>query len=284
MSSGLDAFSKYVPLELVMTLVRQGIEAARGGELKPMTVTFIDISGFTGISERMGADVVPLVNRYFEVVTAEVGTCGGTIDKFIGDSVMAFWRAPRDTPRHAVLACEAALKVTRAMDQHGIVDDLGRPLSVRIGINTGGCIVGNIGAQCHLNYTVIGDPVNVARRLEVSNKSYGTRIIIGEATRLAAGKDIRVREQDRTAISGRSDAVTMYELVSMATNPSTPLLESYNLALALYREGDWNTAQETFLDVLRSKREDRATAFWIEKCRRLADREAGISPASQGDR
>lgn len=266
MSHGIDAFSKYVPIELVKTLVKQGIGAVRGGELKPITIMFIDISGFTGMSERMGAGIVPLVNRYFELVTAELSACGGTIDKFIGDSVMAFWGAPTTTPDHELRACDAALRVVRAIERHGILDDLGNPLGIRVGVNTGECVVGNIGAQCHLSYTVIGDPVNVASRLEVANKVYGTRVIIGEATRRAAGELIRVRELDRTWVAGRTDAVRMYELVSMATDAPPEWLSIYDLGVALCRAGDLKGAQERFVEVLRMRGNDQPTESWISRC------------------
>ena len=135
---------------------------------------FADIAGFTGLSERLGDQIIPLLSRYLDTVSREVSGHGGTIDKFIGDAVMAFWGAPAANPDHAVDACRAALACHRALRQSGFADDHGRPIKVRIGINSGDMLVGNIGSEFRLNYTVIGDAVNVASRLEGANKEYGT--------------------------------------------------------------------------------------------------------------
>src|SRR3989442_10125853 len=145
-------------------------------------------------------------------MSREVSAHGGTIDKFIGDAVMAFWGAPAANADHAVDACRAALACQEALRQSKLADDGGRPLKVRIGINSGAVLVGNIGSEFRLNYTVIGDAVNVASRLEGVNKQYGTQIIIGEETRRLAGDRIRVRELDRLAVYGRAAGLQIYEL------------------------------------------------------------------------
>src|SRR6266446_5389849 len=216
MAGGLAAFRKYIPADLVKILVREGIEPRPGGSIRTLTVLFADIAGFTGLSERLGDRIIPLLSSYLDTMSREVSTHGGTIDKFIGDAVMAFWGAPATNADHAVDACRAALACQRALRTSGLTDDGGRPLKVRIGVNSGQMLVGNIGSEFRLNYTVIGDAVNVASRLEGANKEYGTDIIIGDETRHLAGEHIEVREIDRLMVYGRTGGIAIYDLLSMS--------------------------------------------------------------------
>ena len=213
MASGLAAFRKYLPADLVNTLIVEGVEASPGGTMRPMTILFADVSGFTGLSERLGEAVFPLLARYIDVMSSVITAHGGTIDKFMGDGVMAFWGAPEANPRQEADACRAALSCLEGLARADIRDDLDRPLVVRIGINSGDVLVGNVGTHRRLNYTVIGDAVNVASRIEVLNKTYGTSILIGPATRQALGDDFLVRRIDHVAIQGRAGAVDIHELV-----------------------------------------------------------------------
>ncbi len=174
MAQGLAAFRKYIPADLVRRLVSDGNGARLGGAVRPMSVMFIDLAGFTGMSERLGDRIIPLLSRYFDSVSAQIQNHNGTIDKFIGDAVMAFWGAPSPNPDHAADCCRAALACQRAMGEAGLVDDHGQSVKIRIGINSGDMLVGNIGSEVRLNYTVIGDAVNIASRLESTNKVYGS--------------------------------------------------------------------------------------------------------------
>lgn len=176
MSRGLASFQKYMPTSLVRTLVSQGIEARPGGQHQELTVLFSDIKGFTGISETLGGEIVPLLTDYLNIASTAILAGRGTIDKFIGDAVMAFWGAPIANPSHAIDACAAALDFqVRLRRQRPIWQAAGLPsLEVRIGINSGSMLVGNIGSNERLNYTVIGDAVNISSRLESLNKLYGT--------------------------------------------------------------------------------------------------------------
>ena len=216
MAQGLAAFRKYIPADLVKRLISDGNGARLGGAIRPMSVMFIDLAGFTGMSERLGDRIIPLLSRYFDSVSAQIQNQNGTIDKFIGDAVMAFWGAPSPNPDHAVDCCRAALACRRAMEEAGLVDDRGEPVKIRIGINSGDMLVGNIGSEVRLNYTVIGDAVNIASRLESTNKVYGSTIIIGPETRRLAGERIVVRELDRLAVYGRAGGLQIYELLGMA--------------------------------------------------------------------
>jgi adenylate cyclase len=269
MAGGLAAFRKYIPADLVRTLLREGVEPRPGGSIRTLTVLFADIAGFTGLSERLGDQIIPLLSRYLDTVSREVSDHGGTIDKFIGDAVMAFWGAPAANPDHAVDACRAALACHRALRQSGFVDDHGRPIKVRIGINSGDMLVGNIGSEFRLNYTVIGDAVNVASRLEGANKEYGTEVIIGEETRRLAGDRIHVRELDRLVVYGRAGGLAIYELLGIAENgadaPRWAAL--YESALAAYRAQDFARAMSLFQQVLAAKGSDHPAEIMLERCR-----------------
>ena len=271
MANGLSAFRKYIPADLVRTLVAQGVAVRPGGTVRPMTVLFADIAGFTGLSERMGERVVPLLTSYFDVMAHEIHAHGGTIDKFIGDSVMAFWGAPLDDPDHAPSACRAALACQRALRAAKLVDDDGRAIKVRIGINSGNMLVGNIGSEIRLNYTVIGDAVNIASRLEAANKQYGSDIMIGEETRRLAGDHIHARELDRLMVYGRIGSLTIYELLgTLDRSASKPdWIALYHAGLAAYRARNFAGAIGFFQMLLAVREWDRPAEMMIERCRQF---------------
>jgi adenylate cyclase len=269
MAGGLAAFRKYIPADLVRNLLHEAIEPLPGGSIRMLTVMFADVVGFTGLSERLGDQVIPLLSRYLDTVSREVSSHRGTIDKFIGDAVMAFWGAPAADPDHATYACRAALACQGALGALGLIDDHGRPVRVRFGINSGDMLVGNIGSELRLNYTVIGDAVNVASRLEGANKEYGTDIIIGEETRRLAGNRSLVRELDRLVVYGRSGGLAIYELLGLAENGATPppWAALYESALAAYRTSDFRDALTLFEKVLVTKPSDAPAQIMIERCR-----------------
>ena len=271
MAGGLAAFRKYLPADLVRILVSEGIEAQPGGTRRELTILFSDIEGFTGLSERLGEDVVPVLGQYLDMMSNAVQAEHGTVDKFIGDAVMAFWGAPQEDPDHALDACRAALNATRALADNGIHDDRGRPIRMRIGINTGTVLVGNIGSERRLNYTAIGDPVNVASRLEGASKVYGTAIIIGERTRELAGDAILVRKLDKVAVYGREGGTSIYELIGLAGEAKPDWASLYEEGLASYSWGDFDTATGYFqkADHLRPGG-DRPSQILIARCRRYA--------------
>lgn len=276
MSRGLASFEKYIPTELVRTLVSRGIEVRPGGSHETLTVLFADLAGFTALSEKLGGDVVPVLTEYLETVSAAIVAHQGTIDKFIGDAVMAFWGAPIADDQHARHACAAALACRQAVAAWRapmLPDDPRRTLGVRIGINTGLMLVGNIGSTDRLNYTVIGDPVNVASRLEALNKRYGTEIMIGEETRRIAGDAIIARQLDWIAVYGHAEGSAVYELLAMADagdRSRFAWVEDYESGLVAYRERRWEEAQQHFL-AANTAREggDRPSIIFIERCRTL---------------
>ena len=279
MAQGLAAFRKYIPADLVRRLISDGDgDGARlGGAVRPMSVMFVDLAGFTGMSERMGDRIIPLLSRYFETVSLQVQRHGGTIDKFIGDAVMAFWGAPASDPDHAINCCRAALACQQAMLELALVDDEGQAVTIRIGINSGEMLVGNIGSEVRLNYTVIGDAVNIASRLEGTNKLYGSQIIIGPETRRLADNRISVRELDRLAVYGRSGGLRIYELLGLGDEPadSRAWVDHYEAGLACYRSRDFAAAIAAFEKTLALRSKDQASSMMIERCRERLEAPAG---------
>lgn len=274
MAAGLSAFRKFIPADLVRGLLRQGVEAKPGGSVHELSVMFIDIAGFTGLSERLGDRVVPLLSRYLDVTSEIIVANGGTIDKFIGDAVMAFWGAPQPQSDHAARCCRAALACRRAIASSGLVDDLGQPLQIRIGINSGRILVGNIGSELRLNYTVIGDAVNVASRLEGANKSYGTQILIGETTERLARGAVVTREVDSIAVYGREEGFSVHELIGLVGESEGAMLAwigRYEQGLANYRARRFAAALADFEAVLAERGHDRPAELMRDRCRQFAD-------------
>jgi adenylate cyclase len=273
MSRGLASFQKYIPTALVRTLVARGVEARPGGRQQVLTVLFTDIVGFTGLSERLGDAIVPVLSDYLELASAAISTRNGTIDKFIGDAVMAFWGAPTPNDRHAVDACAAALEFRRRLGLRGAAPGgtRGVLLRMRVGINTGRMLVGNIGSNERLSYTVIGDAVNVASRLEAINKRYGTEILIGEDTRAAAGDAILVRRLDWVAVYGRVQGLAVYELLGMADHGALQAPEwvtAYEAGLDAYARRDWADAIELFESAIAHRGDDLPSRIFVERCRK----------------
>lgn len=216
MKASLRSFGRYVPTDLVRDLLAQGQEARLDGVERPLTLFFSDVAGFTASSEGMSPTaLVEALGAYLDVLTTAVEQQRGTIDKFIGDGVLAFFNAPRQDEEHVRHACRAALGVQAALAEAAPAwQAAGFPdFTTRIGLHTAEVVVGNIGTPERFAYTVIGDGVNLAARLESLNKAYGTSILGSEEVRAAAGDDFLWRPIDRTAVVGRSAGGTVYELV-----------------------------------------------------------------------
>jgi len=270
MAAGLANFGRFIPVDLVRELVAHGGRAEPGGSAARITILFADLAGFTHLAERLGPAVLPIASRFLELASEAVEQRAGTVDKFIGDAVMAFWGAPRPQPHAALQACRAALAIVTETGAAGLMDAEGQPLRVRIGLHSGEAIVGNIGSRTRLNYTAIGDSVNLASRLEGANKAYGTAILISEETRREAGEAILVREVDRIAVYGRDLGVTVYELLGLAATMTCPAwVESYEQALAAYRRRRFHDALGLIDACLAQKPGDGPARVLAERCRRL---------------
>ena len=212
-----DAFSRYLHADLVDELCRRRAPLSLGGEERELTVLFADIRNFTGIAERLAApELTALVNEFFSAMTDAVLAHRGMLDKYIGDSLMAIFGAPLPDPGHALNACRAALDMRAALARlHARWRSEGRPcLEMRIGINTGPMVIGNMGTEWRLNYTVMGDEVNVAARLEAANKELGSDILISIATAAAAGTEITFRPRGTIEVKGRTRRVAVFELLA----------------------------------------------------------------------
>ncbi len=215
MKTGLRSFEKFVPRDLVKQLVSSGEEAQVEGETRELTVLFSDIAGFTSIAEGLPPErLVAHLNRYFVETTQVLLAHGATIDKYIGDAIMAFWGAPRKTHDHAERACRAALGLQQALRRLNTAwEEAGTPaMHTRIGIHTGEVIVGNIGSDERLAYTIIGDGVNLASRIESINKQYATWVMVSEETYRQVKAVFVGRAVDIVAVKGRRSGVLLYEL------------------------------------------------------------------------
>jgi adenylate cyclase len=216
MKGGLRSFRKYVPAELVRSLIDTGQDAKLGGERRRLTIFFSDIQNFTTISESLEPEVLlEQLGEYFDIFNKEIIESRGTVDKYIGDSVMAFWGAPDPVADHAASACLAALRIQRGLrDLRSRWLDAGLPaLITRIGIHTGEVIVGNVGNESRMNYTVVGDAVNLASRLEGLNKNFDTAIMISDETYREASGSIKAKSLGQVTVKGRTGSVIVYELL-----------------------------------------------------------------------
>lgn len=214
MKLSISTFAKYAPKDLVRKLVKKGEEPVLGGMTKEITIFFSDIEKFSTVSEKLPAEYLILhLSEYFDEMTKEIMKHNGVIDKYIGDAVMAIWGAPNPDENQVINACNAALDCQKILEElKEKWAPLGKPpLPTRIGIHTGQVIVGNIGSQDRMNFTAIGDSVNIASRLEGANKYYGTKILVSESVEAIAKGRILFRVVDKIAVKGRNSGIVVYE-------------------------------------------------------------------------
>ncbi|AGC48112.1 adenylate/guanylate cyclase domain-containing protein [Myxococcus stipitatus DSM 14675] len=243
-------FKRYLAPQVVDELIKNPEKAAPGGERKLLTVLFSDLVGFTSLSEQLSPEeLVALLNTYFEQATGVLTKHGATLDKFIGDAIMCFWNAPLPLEDHAARACLTALDLVAVVDRLSpLFEARGLPrLDCRIGINTGHAVAGNLGSSAAQDYTVIGDTVNLASRLEGAAKVYGTRTLVAEETLLAARGAVVARELDLLRVKGKQHPVRVFELVGTAGTPLPPQVVRFAEGLALYRARRFNEARAAFL-------------------------------------
>jgi adenylate cyclase len=243
--TAMRAMGKYVPMDLVRRLYHRGEEPRLGGESTELTVLFTDIKSFTEYAESKDADTVAIhLGAYLEVLASVIQRERGTIDKFIGDSVMAFWNAPEPVQGYSALACREALAGREALE--GLYRSPaweGMPgFETRFGLHQCVASVGHFGSPDRFNYTAIGDGINLASRLQSLNKYYGTTIMASAALRDAAGPGFVWRHLDRVAVKGKTQGLDVYELIREGAGPAPAHVMVYEEALAAYFKGDFQRA------------------------------------------
>jgi adenylate cyclase len=277
------AFGQYLSPEVIRRLlVNPRLVEPRKTDI---TVMFSDIRGFTSISEKLDAQELALfLNQYLSDMTRIVFKTNGTLDKYIGDAVMAFWGAPFEEPGHAAKACNAALEMMkRVRELQTQWAAQGKPrLEIGIGLNTGVASVGNMGSALRYGYTALGDAVNLSSRLEGLNKDYGTHIIVNETTYQAAKDDGFIfRELDLMRVKGKLQPVTIYQLLGRKTDfeedgsaESVRLqVERFTRARELYRNRQWEAAKSSFQNILDEWPQDGPARVYLERCQEYSTSE-----------
>ncbi len=274
-----EALGRYTSRELVNELVAHPEKLSlEWGERRRMSVYFSDIAGFTNISEAIEPEqLVALLNDYLTQMTEIVLGSRGVVDKYIGDAVMAFWGAPLDAKDHARRAVLAALEMRARCDEMRPVwkERFGHEVFARAGINTGDAIAGNMGSAHKYNYTVMGDMVNLASRLEGANKAYGTYLMISESTMVEIGDDVvEARELDSLAVKGKNEPVRVFEVLGRKGEVDEGVLacaRTFEDGLARYRQRDFAGAIEAFEAALEAHPGDEPAQRFIDRCRHFLD-------------
>jgi adenylate cyclase len=271
-----QAFSRYMEPRLIEQMIDENQLPKLDGEQREVTAFFSDIRGFSTFSERFKDnphELVRVLNQYLTRVSSALLREGGCLDKYIGDAVVCLFGAPYNHPDHAVRACRGALAVRDEVDRlreqfrrEGLPD-----VYTRIGLNSANLFVGNFGSEQLFDYTAIGDGMNLAARLEGANKAYGSLIMIGPMTYQLAKEHIEVRELDWVRVAGKTEAVTVYELLSLKGDLSEhkrQTVEAYSLALALYRQGRFSDAAAVLVDQVKYDPHDGPTEALLARCRK----------------
>ncbi len=261
-----DAFSSYLSADLLDQLIKNPKALALGGESKELSILFSDIRGFTTISESMDpVSLITLLNRYFTPMTNSVLEHKGMLDKYIGDAVMAFFNAPVDVKKHADAACYSALEMIERLDVLNVeLEKEGIPaIRIGIGVNTAEVVVGNMGSDTRFNYTVIGDGVNLASRVEGLTKNYGIDILITEFTVEKLSKEFIYRKIEPVKVKGKEEAVLLYELMNFSET-SREVHYLYNEALSSYIDGNLEKAGELFAKIVK-KYDDNPSKYFLTK-------------------
>ena len=253
------AFAQYLSPEMVNRLAESSESLVLGGERKEMTFLFSDIRGFTKISEQYKDDpeaLTQLINQLLTVLSNSILEHGGTIDKYMGDCIMAFWNAPTDQAEHRQLAIKAAHSMNDALDEFNleVEGNLDFKLEIGIGINSGNCIVGNMGSDKRFDYTVLGDAVNLASRLESQSSNYGLHMIVGENTYMDDSAFTMI-EIDKIAVKGKSSAETIFTCFQSEIKFAEGFLDTHNVFLQEYRSQNWDAAKLTIGELMSSPNE-----------------------------
>ena len=265
-------FSTYVSSHLVNQLIANPDKLQLGGERKNLSILFSDIAGFTTFSEgKEPEELVRFINLFLDDMTEIILQNQGTLDKYLGDAVMAFWGAPLPIEKHAFYACKTALEMNRKL--HQLQEEWLRkgqqPISMRIGINSGDVIVGNIGGKKRFDYTVMGDAVNLASRLEGANKAYGTSIMISETTYNHVQHKFLVRELDNIQVKGKTKPTKVFELIGNSDDVEAKekinKLQDYLIGLEYYKKAEFEEAMIHFNNSLEQIEKDQPTKVYLDR-------------------
>ncbi|TMJ91475.1 MAG: CHASE2 domain-containing protein [Alphaproteobacteria bacterium] len=267
-----QGFGLYLAPAVIEKMLSSNKLPALGGEMRNVTVYFSDIADFSAIAEKIPpVELVAAMNEYLSAMTDVIEAHGGFVDKYIGDAIVAVFGAPLDDPHHATNAVRAALRCAAAL---GTLDRVtaafGATVPQRIGLNSGAALVGNIGSRRRFNYTVMGDVVNLASRLEGANKLYGTTVLASQATVALTGNALVWRELDAIRVKGRTEAVRVFEPLGVAGEVAADVLgraHAYGEGLTRYRARDFAAAAEQFARVAA---EDPPSALLLTRTRQLA--------------
>ncbi len=266
-----NAFKQYLSPDVIEELIAHPERLKLGGERKTLSVFFSDLEGFTSLSEGLDPETLTnLLNTYLSAMTDIIHEEGGTVDKYEGDAIIAFWNAPLEQPDHATRCVRAALKCQEKLAQMrpDFYKSLNKNLNMRIGINTGQAVVGNMGSKSRFDYTMIGDAVNLASRLEGINKQFGTYTLISQATKEQMANAFPTREISRVEVVGRKEPVVIYEpmLPEEITAEKQNILDKFNHALKLFYEGNFKQAKNLFAEIAAK---DAAARAYVLKCEEL---------------
>jgi adenylate cyclase len=269
------AFQYYLTASVVNEILKDPSKLKLGGDKKNLSVMFSDIRGFTSISEKLPPEeLVRLLNEYLTAMTDVVFKYDGMLDKYIGDAIMAVFGAPLDQPDHAERACRTAIEMMSELKRLRVKWAAeGRPdVNIGVGINTGDMVVGNMGSEMRFDYTVMGDSVNLASRLEGTNKEYGTNVIISEFTHEVVKGSFYCRELDAVRVKGKKLPIRIYELLGDRKDAAQwqPWVEPFEAGLAKYREQQWDEAGALFQHVLEINPGDTPARLYLERCESLS--------------
>ena len=262
------AFSTYLNPKLVSQLIDSPEKLELGGEEREATVMFADLAGFTSLSETMSPkELVSFVNKYLGAFADEILKHDGMVDKYIGDCIMAVWGVPLADPTHALKACNTALAMKKKLLELNAASQ--KNISFRIGISTGQMLAGNVGGGTQFNYTVLGNDVNLASRIESLNKFYGTMVLVSSRTKSFLPENILIREIDQVRVKGQEQPEKLFEVVGRKVDLEQTHLsgfEVYSQAMKLYTEKKWQEAKSTFERVFESLPNDKPSNVLIKRC------------------
>jgi adenylate cyclase len=267
--------ARYMDPSIAEQMLAAGAEAL-GGRSVPATVLFSDIRGFTTLTEELGPHAtVTMLNEYFEIMVECIQNEGGMLDKFIGDAIMAAFGIPvghDDDEDRAVRATIAMIKSLEAWNVKRINEGK-KPVHIGIGLNSDVVVTGNIGSKKRMDYTIIGDGVNLAARLESACKQYAARILISEFTQKKLRGTYRMREIDLVVVKGKTKPVGVYEILDYHSGESFPhlmdVVNQFNDGVAKYRAARWDAAIKAFQEALRLNPQDKLSEIYIERCQTL---------------